>query len=162
MIYSCFTNSIWNYMVCNIIMVPLNFFICNCCLLTKRQFIHIVNLKGPFCESSIISLWSMVSKSRSVDVYSTRHVKMDSASRVSLEANLATNASRGASHVSFDNKQWVEYSYCMPLNQIPSTELKVSRKFREADSWPWNVCFAFFQGFTFCPLSRVVYCMLKA
>ncbi len=44
-------------------------------------------------------------------LYSTRHVKMDSASRVSLEANFTKNASRGASRVSL----W---------NQIPSTELK--------------------------------------
>ncbi len=38
-------------------------------------------------------------------------MKMDSASRVSLEANLARNASRGASRVSLDNKPQVEYSY---------------------------------------------------
>ena len=43
--------------------------------------------------------------------YSTRHVKMDSASRVSLEANLAGNASHRASRVSLDNKPRVEYSY---------------------------------------------------
>ncbi len=43
--------------------------------------------------------------------YSTGHVKMDSALRVSLEANLARNASRGASRVSLDNKLQVEYSY---------------------------------------------------
>ena len=46
-----------------------------------------------------------------IHLYSTRHVKMDNASRVSLEANFARNASCGASRVSL----W---------NQIPLTELK--------------------------------------
>ena len=43
--------------------------------------------------------------------YSTRHMKMDSASRVTLEANLARNASHRASRVSLDNKLRVVYSY---------------------------------------------------
>ena len=62
--------------------------------------------------------------------YSTRLVKMDSATRVPLEANLARNASRGASRVSLDNKP-----QAMPLE--PSTINRaqlMSRKFREADS----------------------------
>ena len=44
--------------------------------------------------------------------YRTRHVKMDSTSRVSLKANLARNTSHGASRMPFDNKPRVEY---MPL-----------------------------------------------
>ena len=48
---------------------------------------------------------------KDVVCYSTQHVKMDSASRVSLQANLARNASPGASRVSLDNKSRVEYSY---------------------------------------------------
>ena len=43
--------------------------------------------------------------------YSTHHVKMDSASRVSLEVNLARNASRGLSRMSLDTKPLVKHFY---------------------------------------------------
>ena len=44
-------------------------------------------------------------------------MKIDSASRVSLYAKLVINASRGASHVSLDNKAQVEYSYASGAKQ---------------------------------------------
>ncbi len=93
--------------------------------------------------------------------YSTRHMKMDSASRVTLEANLARNASHRASRVSLDNKLRVVYSYasgttyhqqsskCLAnfASQIIEREMSVPRVLRDS---------RFLSNFMCCV--RVVYC----
>ncbi len=73
---------------------------------------------------------------------------MDSASRVSLEANLARNASRGASRVSLNNKLRVEYSYASGTKKINSLELKMSRNFARQIVDRENVP-RFFEGLAF-------------
>ncbi len=88
-------------------------------------------------------------------VYSTRHMKMGSASRVSFEANLARNASRGASRMSLDNKPRVEYYYtsgtkyhqqsskCLAnfARQIVDREMSVSRFLRFFSSFTCRVLY---------------------
>ncbi len=80
------------------------------------------------------------------DTYSTRHVKMDSASRVSLEANLAGNASRGKSRVSLDNKLWVEYSHASGTKYHQQSSKCLANFMRQIVDREW--CPAVFEGLT--------------